>query len=338
MSFASPLFLLALLVVPLAMLAWWWIDRRPPPYAVEYPNLELLALVAGETRAWRRYVPPALILLALASLAVALGRPHVEVTVARDDATVVLAVDSSGSMRAADVAPTRLEAARAAVRTFVKAAPDSLRIGMVTFAAEPQLVAPVTRDRALVLSALDFLIPLRGTNIGDSVAESAEIARDAVGGGGTDGEPGVASFALRLAAAAVRPAPAAVLLLSDGFQTDGFLTPQDGAQRAKELGIPIYTIALGTDRGIVEFTFGGMTRRIPVPPDRESLRQIAEITGGEFYDAPSAEALKAAYAELGERLGREPGEVEATVGFLAAAAVLLLAGGALSLLWGGKLP
>ena len=338
MSFASPLFLLGLLVVPLAAFGWWWLQSRPPRYAVEYPNLELLALVAGETRSWRRYVPPTLLLLALTSLTIATARPHVEVMVARDDATVVLAVDSSGSMRAADVAPTRLEAAQAAVRTFVDAAPESLRIGMVTFAAQPELVAPVTRDHALVLSALDFLIPLRGTNIGDSVAESARIARDAVGGGGSGGETGVASFALRLAAAALQRAPAAVLLLSDGFQTDGFLTPQDGAQRAKQLGIPVYTIALGTDEGIVEFTFGGMTRRIPVPPDRESLRQIAEITGGEFYDAPSAEALKAAYAELGERLGREPGEVEATVGFLAAAAALLLAGGALSLLWGGRLP
>lgn len=338
MSFASPLFLLALLVVPLAALAWWWLERRPPKYTVEYPNLELLALVADETRAWRRYVPPALLLLALTSLGVALARPHVSVMVARDDATVVLAVDSSGSMRAADVEPTRLEAAQAAVRTFVDSAPDSLRIGILTFAAEPQLVAPVTRDRSLVLSALDFLIPLRGTNIGDSVAEAAEIAREAVGGGGTGAEPGVASFALRLAAAAARPAPAAVLLLSDGFQTDGFLTPQDGARRAKELGIPVYTIALGTDQGIVEFDFGGMRRRIPVPPDRASLRRIAEITGGEFYDAPSAEALKAAYADLSERLGRESGEVEATVAFLAAGSLLLLAGGLLSLLWGGRLP
>jgi len=337
MSFASPVFLLALLVVPVAALAWWWLERRPPRYAVEYSNLELLAAVAGETRPWRRYVPPALLLAALASLALALARPHVEVMTARDNATVVLAVDSSGSMRADDVAPTRLQAAKAAVRTFLEAAPPKLRVGMVAFAAEPQVVAPVTRNRELVLSALDFLVPLRGTNIGDSVAQSAETAREAVGGDGAGGA-GVASFALRLAAAAQQPAPAAVLLLSDGFQTDGFYTPQDGARRAKELGIPVYTIALGTDEGVVEFEFGGMSRRIPVPPDRESLRQIAEITGGEFYDAPTADALQAAYAELGERLGREPGEAEATVAFLAAGAVLLLAAAALSLLWGSRLP
>lgn len=338
MSFASPLLLLALLTIPVVAALWWWLSRRPARYAVEYPNLELLAIVAGETRSWRHWAAPGLLLLALAVLGLGLARPQVEMSVASDDATVVLALDSSGSMRADDVAPTRLAAARSAVRTFLEAAPDDLRVGMVTFAAQPQLVAPVSRDHSLVLQSLDFLYPGRGTNIGDSVAQSAEIARDAVGGGGGGGEAGVATFALRLAAAAQAPPPAAVLLLSDGFQTDGFLTPQEGAQRAKELGIPVYTIALGTDEGIVEFTFGGVTRRIPVPPDRDSLRQIAQITGGEFYDAPTAEALQTAYEDLGERLGREPEEVEATVVFLGAGAFLLVAGAALSLLWGPRLP
>jgi Ca-activated chloride channel family protein len=329
-SFEWPLALLSLALVPLALATYVLVQRRPSRYALAFPNLDVLAGVVDRSGAWRRWVPPALFLLALAALGIALARPHVSVTVTRERGTIVLAVDSSGSMLAEDVAPTRLQAAQAAVRTFLDDLPKSFRVGMVAFAGEPQVVAPVTTDRDLARQAVDYLVPLRGTAIGDAVARAAQLARDAVGTGG----------GRQLASVAAPPArgkgpPAAVLLLSDGFQTEGILAPLDGAARARELGIPIYTIALGTDHGVLTFGDG---RTINVPPDRLTLRRIAEDTHGRYFAAPTAEALAAAYDELGSLLAEEPGETEATFAFLAGAAGLGLAAAALSALWFSRVP
>jgi Ca-activated chloride channel homolog len=332
MSFEWPLALLALLLVPLALAAYLWAQRRPSNYALAFPNLGVLESVV-ERGGWRRWVPPAIFLLALCVLGVALARPHVNVTVQREQATIVLAIDSSGSMRAEDVLPTRMAAAQAAVRRFMDRLPPKFRVGMVTFAGEAQVVAPPTTDHALVLDSLDYLIPLRGTAIGDAVARAAEVARQAVGPQGTR----------QLASVFAAPSPqtgspAAVLLLSDGFQTAGLLQPLEGAARAKQLGIPVYSIALGTDEGVLDMSFAGEARRIPVPPDRESLRAIAQQTGGKYYDAPSADALEAAYADLGSLLEGEPGETEATFAFLAVAGLLGLLAGGLGLLWFSRIP
>jgi Ca-activated chloride channel family protein len=325
-TFQWPLALLFLLLVPATLAFYVLAQRQPSRYGLAYTNLDVLASVVDRSGAWRRWVPPALFLLALAVLAVGLARPHVPVTSDREQATVVLAIDSSGSMVADDVSPTRLDAAKAAVHTFLDDLPPKFRVGMVTFAAEAEVVAPVTTDRELVRTSLDFLVPLRGTAIGDAVARAAEEARDAVG---PERDRRLASVRTAAAPSGSAP-PAAVLLLSDGFQTAGILDPLDGAARARELGIPVYTIALGTDEGIVEFGFGPERRVIPVPPDRESLRRIAETTNGRYFDAPTAEALQSAYAELGSLLAREPGETEATFAFLAVAAALGLLAAALS--------
>jgi Ca-activated chloride channel homolog len=330
MRFEWPLALLALLVVPLVAALYVWAQRRPSRYALAFPNLDVLATVVDRSGAWRRWVPPALFLLALAALGLGLARPHVDVMTDREQATIMLAIDSSGSMLAEDVDPTRLEAAQAAVRTFLDGLPPKFRVGMVTFAAETEVVAPPTTDRELVLSALDFLAPLRGTALGDAVARAAEEARDSIG---PERDGRLASITTAPARSGDRP-PAAVLLLSDGFQTAGVLEPLDGAARARELGIPVYTIALGTDEGIVDFGF----RQIPVPPDRETLRQIAQETNGRYFDAPTADALKAAYAELGSLLAQEPGEDEATFAFLAAAGALALLAAGLSAVWFSRIP
>jgi Ca-activated chloride channel homolog len=326
-SFQWPWALAALLVVPLALAGFVWWQRRPSRYALAYPNLDVLASVAGGERDWRRWLAPALFLLALAASAVALARPERPVTVDREQATVVLAIDSSGSMLADDVAPSRLEAAKVAVTRFLAQLPPKYRVGMVTFAGDVQVVAQPTTDHELVRSSLDFLVPLRGTAIGDAVSHAAEVARDAVG---PQSKRDLASFGGPQAAAPAPgsgpSSPAAVLLLSDGFQTAGLLQPLDGAARAKELGIPVYSIALGTDDGVLDFGgYGGDERRIPVPPDRETLRMIAEETGGKYYDAPSADALSAAYDDLGSLLQSEPGKDEATHLFLALAALLAIA-------------
>lgn len=333
MSFEWPLALLALSLVPIALAAYVLAQRRPPRYALAFPNLDVLAGVVDRSGAWRRWVPPALFLLALAALSIALARPHVAVTVEREQATVVLAIDSSGSMLAKDVAPTRLGAARAAVRTFLADLPAKFRVGMVAFAAEAEVVAPATTDRALTRSALDFLVPLRGTAIGDAVARAAEVARDSVG---PQGERTLAS--VTAPAPRGEGPPAAILLLSDGFQTAGVLEPLEGAAQARELGIPVYTIALGTDAGVVEFNRFGGPRRIPVPPDRETLRAIAETTSGRYFDAPTAAALAAAYEELGTLLAEEPSEAEATFAFALAGAILAVAAAGLAAVWFSRIP
>jgi Ca-activated chloride channel family protein len=336
MSFLWPLGLLALLVVPLAAAAYWLIDRRPSRYALAFPNMEVLAAVAASEGKWRRRIPPALFLLALIAAGIALARPQVNVMVDREQATVVLAVDSSGSMLAEDVAPSRLSAAKSAMRTFLDDLPDRFRVGMVSFAEEAQVVAPVTSNREPVREAIDFLFPMRGTAIGDAVARAAELAQEATG---EQAETQISGFDLAQSDSdSETKSPAAVLLLSDGFQTAGLLPPLDGAARAKELGIPVYTIALGTADGVIDLSFGGEARRIPVPPDRETLRLIAQETGGKYFNAPSAEALSSAYSELDSLLSREPGKDEATYAFVLAAGLLGLGAAVMSALWFSRIP
>ncbi len=344
MSFERPLLLLALLAVPVAVGLYLLAERRRAPYAVTFTNLEVLAAVVGG-RNWRRYVAPLLALLALAALAAALARPHVETMVPRERATVILVVDVSRSMHAEDVEPTRLAAAQAALRTFLDEVPDRLRVGLVAFAGDPQVAAPPTTDRELLRASLDSidLFPgYSGTAIGDALALAVELAEQATGSGsGTGGDEGDGqTIAYRTAA----PAPdaedsvASILFLSDGSQTRGFLEPLQGAELARTAGIPVYTISLGTPEGTVTGNFGGFQQTIPVPPDPVTLTAIAEQTGGKFFAARDAGALEAAYAELGSSLGREPGRVEATAWFLAAAAGLLTLALLLGALWSPRLP
>jgi Ca-activated chloride channel homolog len=335
MSFLWPLGLLALVVVPLAALAYWLVDRRPSKYALAFPNVDVLSEVS-ESGGWRRRTPPALFLLALVAAGIALARPQLDVMVDREQATIVLTVDSSGSMLADDVKPSRLAAAQAAIRTFLDDLPEQFRVGMVSFAEEAQVVSPVTSNRQPVRDAVEFLFPMRGTAIGDAVARSAELAQEATG---QQAKTEISGFGLAQSDSDsdTKP-PAAVLLLSDGFQTAGLLAPLDGAERAKELGIPVYTIALGTADGVIDLSFGGEARRIPVPPDRETLRLIAKETGGKYYAAPSAEALRGAYSDLGSLLSQEPGKDEATYAFVLAAGLLGLGAAVLSALWFARIP
>ncbi len=342
MSFDRPLLLLALLAVPLGVALYVLSQRRRARYAVTFTNLEVLAAVAGG-RSWRRLVPPALLLVALAALCVGLARPHVERLVPRERATIVLVVDVSRSMQAKDVAPTRLAAAQEALRTFLDRVPDRLRIALVAFAGDPQVAAPPTLDHELVRASLEqiHLYPgYSGTAIGDALALAVELAEQAAGGGSGQGNGTGQTIAYRpvAAAPAAEDAIASILFLSDGAQTRGFLEPHEGAELAKEAGVPVYTISLGTPSGTVTGNFGGFQETIPVPPDPVTMAEIAETTGGEFFAARDAKALEAAYAKLGSSLGREPGRAEITAWLLAAAAAALAAALLLSALWSPRLP
>jgi Ca-activated chloride channel family protein len=355
MTFERPYLLLSLLLVAAALGVWVLAERRRMRYAVRFTNLDVLASVV-RGRSWSRYVAPALFTFALAALLVSLARPHVNRTVTSERATVILVLDTSRSMQARDVVPTRLGAAQEAVRTFLDQVPRRLRVSLIAFAGEAQVATPPTRDHELVRQAVDgigdFLI-YGGTAIGDALQVAVELGRRALEQK-TESEGGVAVPALspdgRMLAADVQTEPqrlVSILFLSDGAQTRGILQPLQGAQLAKDAGIPVYTVALGTPNGTVTRGggfFGGPNprndpgSRIRVPPDPTTLRAIAEMTGGAFTEARTAEALESAYAELGSSLGREPGESEITFILVAIAAGFLLASGIAGTFFSSRLP
>ena len=346
MSFGQPLLLLTLLIVPAAIALYLLAERRQMRYAIRFTNLGVLAGVLGG-RVWRRHVPFALFLLALAALCVGLARPHRSTLVPTDRATVILVIDVSRSMEAKDVKPSRLGAATDALRIFLKRVPKRLRVGLIAFAGEPAVASPPTTDHRLVresLETIQWYPSFGGTAIGDALAAAVELGRQALRED---------SGNLAAARAALPPGSArglvSILFLSDGAQTRGELQPLEGADRARVAGIPVYTVALGTPNGRLQFDFGGRPpfgspnpygsgRTVPVPPDPETLRAVAHRTGGQFFAARSAKSLRAAYSKLGSRLGRKPGQSEITYGFLAAAAGLLIGAGVLSALWSPRLP
>jgi Ca-activated chloride channel homolog len=336
MSFSHPLLLLSLLAIPLALGVYLLAERRRMRYAVRFTNLDVLATVAGG-RSWRRYAAPLLLLLALASLCVGLARPHVKRMLPSERATVILVVDASGSMQARDVKPTRLAAAQDAVRTFLTKVPKRVRVGLVVFAGEPQIAAPPTTDRSLVRESVDQigLFPgFGGTAIGDALAEAVRLGLQAIGNESGNRNLASATIATRPAARGL----VSILFLSDGKQTRGALLPLQGAERAKAVGFPVYTVALGTPNGTLTRGFGIFSRRIPVPPDPATLRSIAQRTEGQFFEARSADSLEAAYAKLGSSLGRTAGKSEVTFAFLLGGIGLLLAAGVVSALWSPRFP
>jgi Ca-activated chloride channel family protein len=330
MSFEAPALLLGLLLVPLAGVGYWLLQRRRAAYAVRYTNLEVLASVAGGRSSWKRHLPAALMLLSLAALCVAFARPTVTEKTPDERASVVLVVDVSGSMRATDVKPTRLAAAKRAMRSFLDRAPETLRVGVVAFSDEAQVVVSPTADRESLVQGIELLGPGFGTALGDALARAVDLARTATGETGATTPSPVKDEEGR--------ALASILLLSDGAQTRGLLSPGQGAQRAQTAGIPVFTIALGTESGTIRAGPPGQEQLIPVPPDRETLAAIAEYTGAQAFDAESADALDKVYAGLGSRVGRENRPREVTAMFVAAAALLLAGGAGLALLSAPRLP
>ncbi len=324
MTFGSPLLLFTLAVPVAAVAAYVWLDRRRPHEAVAYPNLAVLAAVATRAGSWKRHVVAGLVLCALAALCVGVARPRLLLTATSNGATVILVVDVSLSMNATDVSPTRLEAARAAISNFAERSPGSVRVGLVAFSDEPVVLTPPTTNRKLLQAGIDQLSPAFGTAIGDAVARAVELARGANGG----------TTAPRRAGKPL----AAVVLLSDGSQTRGVLTPDEGARLARQAGVPVFTIALGTLSGSVEVTRDGTTVVVPVPPDRPTLASIAETTGGKTYAVTDAVRLRSVYQQLGTVVGstRKPREV--TVALVGAAAALLASALGLASLWAPRLP
>ena len=334
MTFVWPLFLLLLLLVPLIALAAWWLGRRRAAYTVAFTNFDVLAsVVETRRRSWRPLVPLALFLLALAAASVAVARPVATVSQTASNATVVLLVDVSGSMRASDVKPTRLQAASQAMDNFADKVPKSVKIGLVSFSNGPDVLVGPTTDRELLHEGIDLLQPESGTAIGDGLQMAVQVAKGAVGGAPRNKQGQL---------------PAAIVLLSDGAQTRGNLTPIQAADLARNAGIRVFTISLGTNHGTLTFPngffgggggfSGGGAQKIPVRPDPATMAAIARDTGGQSFRAETAAKVDNIYKQLGSVVSHHDVHREIGSWFAGAAALLLLGAMAAARVTAGRLP
>ena len=336
MSAEWPGLLWMLLLVPLALAAYLLAQRRRSRYTVRFTNLDLLANVVRAKPGWRRHVPPAFYLLALAALVISLARPQALALVPKEQATIVLVMDVSGSMNATDVRPTRLVSSQRAATEFIKDLPDKFRVGIVSFASTAQTLTRPTTDRVAVHEAISSLHAEGATAMGDGIERALDVKRPPASAGGT-AQPDPPDPAARPGGAA--EAPLVVLLLSDGANTQGRTQPMEAASDAKALGVPVFTIALGTDQGMVDVPDEtGNLRRIPVPPDELTLQRIAEVTGARYFAAPSSDDLKGVYRELGSKIGFVREKQEITAVFAATGLLFLVAGAAMSLVWFSRFP
>jgi len=319
-TFEWPLALIGLVAVPL-LVGLYVLRERQRGKAVEtFTTPGLLPNLVDAAPGWRRHLPIALLLVALTAMLVGVARPHASVSVKREEATVILVIDASLSMRADDVKPTRLFAARRAAASFVARMPKKFRVGIVGFAGRAYVSLPPTDERALVSPALASLRPGQGTSLGDAVGLATQLGRRQRGSDG--GIP-----------------PISILVISDGAQMSGRTEPAVAALRARSLHIPVYALLLGTQDGVIQVPLAnGYSAQIRVPPNPETLKTVAGLSGGELFTAPDDSRLSDVYRKLGSRLGRRTETREITDYFAGGSAALLLFGGSLSALWFRRVP
>jgi Ca-activated chloride channel family protein len=320
MTFASPLWLLALLAVPAAVAALWAARRRPTRYAVRFPATSTLALAAGAEAPWRRHLPAGLALAALAALALALAKPQTTISVPIEGASIVLVTDHSASMSATDLDPSRLAAAQQAADSFLTTLPKATKVGVVTYSDGPDGTQAPTTDRGPVRAAIGAQLPTGSTATGDALQVALDQLAAANRGRARSGRP-----------------PSAIVLLSDGKTTAG-RDPLEVATLAKKAGVPIYSVALGTEDATIPNPQGAFGPPIAVPPDPETLREISRLSGGRAFTTGDAGQLRSIYKELGSRLATRKDHGEITAGFAGAGLALLLAAGLLGLPRVGRLP
>ncbi len=320
MSFLQPAWLLVLLA-PLALLVVYVVlQQRRPQYAVRFTNVDLLDKVAPKRPGWRRHVTAGVFLVALAALIVAVARPTREVRVPVERATVVMAIDTSLSMEATDVSPTRLQAAQQAANRFVDLLPPRINLGLVTFNGIAQIRVPPTTDRDAVNRAVDGLELGESTATGEAIFTALEAIADLPDNGSDE------------------PVPARIILMSDGTRTVG-RSEAEAVAAAVEAGVPVSTIAFGTPNGTIEYTDETTPPTIvPVPVDEASLQAIADETGGSFFTAATEAELSQVFDDIGSSVGYETEPREVTPWFVGAALVFFLAAASLSLAWFARLP
>ncbi|MGW3992802.1 VWA domain-containing protein [Amycolatopsis sp. NPDC004772] len=322
-GFAAPWWFLLLIAVAAVAIGYVLAQRARRKRTMRFANLDLLEKVAPKSQGWVRHVPAVLIVLSLLLLTVALAGPTAEQKVPRNRATVMLVIDVSLSMEATDVAPTRLQAAQEAATSFARNMTPGINLGLISFAGTATVLVNPTTDRNGVIKAIENLKLAQSTATGEGIfaaLQSVESFSSVVGG--ADGPP-----------------PARIVLMSDGKQT----VPEDlyaarggytAAQAAKQAGVPISSISFGTTHGSVTID----DKQQPVSVDDESLREIARLSGGDFYKAASAEELKKVYADLGEQIGYELKDADASKPWVVVGTLILMLGAAASLFFGQRLP
>lgn len=313
MTFAAPVVLVALAAVPL-LLVWYARNQRRKARAAEaFVTAPLRPSVAPRGPGWRRHAPMLAFLTAVVVLIVAAARPERSVAVPITDGAVMLVDDVSSSMAAKDVSPSRLGAAEAAAERFLSDVPSAVRVGLISFSSEPQVLQSPTRDRSAVRSALTQLRAGGHTAIGDAIDRAVQLLAALKGPGG-------------------KRVPGAILLLSDGTSTQG-ANPLSAARQAAAKHLPVYTVALGTPRGTIEVG----RRTVPVPLDASQLRQIASLSGGRAFTVGDSGRLSAVYSHLAAQFGHKKVRREITASLAGAGLGLVLIGGVLSLAWFGRL-
>jgi Ca-activated chloride channel homolog len=322
LRFEAPALLVFLLVVPVAIWAVVWFERRRTARAAAWAPPGLLANMVPQPGRWQRFLPIGLLLAGLTFLLVGFARPQATVHVKRQDATVVLVIDVSGSMAAKDAPPTRLGAVRAAADRLVDELPNGYRMSVVTFSDHAAVVQAPTDDKDAIRAAIARTRTAdQGTALAEGVVRGVAVARTVRGQVGQ------------------RRPPAIVVLFSDGGQTAGNVTPQQATAAARKAHVPVTSVSVGTPDGIVvQKLKGGYTEQFQVPAQPAVLQSIAQGTGGHFYAHVLAFQPTATYAELGSRVGKQPKRIEVTAVAAAGGLAFMLVGGLLSGVWFRRMP
>ncbi|MBX3314886.1 MAG: VWA domain-containing protein [Actinobacteria bacterium] len=332
------------LLVGVAALAVSYVvlQMRRRSYAVRFTNLSLLDSVAPKRPGWRRHVPAALMLLGLAGLVGALAQPVENTRVPRERATIIIAIDTSLSMQATDVAPNRIEAAQAAATSFIEALPDKINVGLVTFNGVAKISVPPTQNHDQLIAAIEQIRLGERTAIGEAIFASLDAIESVnpdsttvtdgttTGDGTTDGSTTDSGDA-----GADDPVPARIVVMSDGSTTYG-RPDAEAAAAAERAGVPVSTIAFGTPEGTIQIE--GEAAPVSVAVDGEALRSIAETTGGTFFEAATGEQLRRVYDDIGSSVGWTTEERDISERFVAASLLALALAAAASQLWFSRLP
>lgn len=314
MTFQWPWLLLTLCLIPILMAAYMVMQGRRRKYAVRFTNVALLGEVVGKGPGIRRHIPPVLFLLGMANLLVGLARPEAIVRIPRETMSLMIVLDTSGSMLAEDLKPNRMEASKQAAHALVNALPDNMLVGLASFNLSATLNAPLTRDHGMVGRAIDSLYANGGTAIGEGLFTALD------------------QLATRPLDEQGNPVPAIVVLMSDGASQAG-RTPAQAAERAKAEGIKVYTVGVGQRGAAPQLRTG---QRVVL--DETALLSIAEITEGQYFYAAEANDLAKIYSDLGSRVSWTEEKTEVTAIFSAMGAIFLLMAATFSLFWFARLP
>jgi Ca-activated chloride channel family protein len=341
MNFLWPEFLWLLAALPLLVLVYLWLLRRKKKMALRYASLSIVKEAMGGGQTVRRHIPPALFLLAMAAMLLAAARPAAVVTLPSNQQTIILAMDVSGSMRAADVQPNRLVAAQNAAKSFIAELPRNVKVGIVAFAGSAQVAQSPTVNHEDLVTAIDRFQLQRATATGNAIVislatlfpdagielESLQGGRERQRGFAIDGEKKAKKDFTPVAPGSYTSA--AIIMLTDGQRTTG-VDPLDAAKLAADRGVRVYTVGIGTVDGET-IGFEGWSMRVRL--DEDTLKAIANKTSAEYFYAGTATDLKKVYETLSSKLTVEKKETEISALFAMAAAALALLSAGLSLLW-----